>query len=301
MSNGPEPELSVVIPSVNGWPDLEGCLAHLERERARVRLDVLIPERCGEQVRQAVSRRYPWARVLPVAPGTTIPEMRAQAFRAAKAPTIAVIEDHVLVPEGWARSLLEARETGARAIGGIVTNGATERLVDWAAFFCEYSHLIRPLAPGPATWLTGNNTAYDRILLEEFRDVVEAGVWEDALHRALRERGVILWCRPDIVAQHKKHYTVREYLTQRFLYSRGYVGLRMRNATPLRRLVFGLLALGLPPVLLARIVSRVWRARYHRAQLGRSVPLLLLFVTSYALGEAVGAWFGGGNALAKVC
>lgn len=301
MKNGPGPELSVVVPSVNGWRDLEGCLANLARERASVQLDVLIPERCGAAVRQAASERYPWATLLPVGPGTTIPQMRAQAFRVATAPTIAVIEDHVLVPAGWARSLVEARKAGAQVIGGIVTNGATDRLVDWAAFFCEYHHLIPPLAAGPATWLTGNNTAYDRVLLEEMRDLLETGVWEDTLHQALRERGVTLWRRPDIVAQHKKHYTVREYLSQRFLYSRGYVGLRMRNATPLRRLAFGLLTLGLPPVLLARIVSRVWRARYHRAELGRSMPLLLLFVTSYALGETVGAWFGGGDALAKVC
>ncbi len=30
------PALSVVVPSVNGWSDLEGCLAALEREHATV-------------------------------------------------------------------------------------------------------------------------------------------------------------------------------------------------------------------------------------------------------------------------
>lgn len=296
-----EPELTVVVPSVNGWQDLEGCLAALESERATARLEVLIPERCGEEVRQAASARYPWVLLLPVAPGTSIPRMRAQAFREATAPVVAVLEDHVLVPEGWARTLLRAHEGGARAVGGIVINGATERLVDWAAWFCEYSQLIVPLQPGPATWLTGNNTAYERVLLNEVRDVIEAGGWEDSLHRAMRQRGVTLWCRPDIVARHKKHYTVIEYLTQRFLYSRGYAGLRLRDASALRRAGYGLFALGLPPLLFARIVSRVWRSRTHRAELVRSLPLLVLFVASWGIGETIGAWFGDGNALARVC
>lgn len=298
MSN---PELTVVIPSVNGWPDLDSCLAALAPERSTARLEVLIPERCGEAVRSAVSERYPWARVQPVPSGTPIPAMRAQAFRKATAPTVAVIEDHVLVPPGWARALLEAREAGARVIGGAIVNGATERLVDRAAFLCEYSQLIAPLPAGPATWLTGNNTAYDRGLLEEFGDLLAVGCWEDALHQAFRARGVILWRRPDIVARHKKHYTLGEYFSQRFLYSRGYVGLRLRNAPLPRRLGYGFAALALPPVLLSRIVSRAWQSPSHRTDLIRAMPLLLLFVASWAAGETIGAWFGGGDALDKVC
>lgn len=294
-------ELSVVIPSVNGWGDLDCCLSALSPEREAVRLEVLIPERCGESVRQALSEQYPWAHVLPVSPGTPIPAMRALAFRQATAPTVAVIEDHVLVPSGWARTLLEARAAGARVIGGAIVNGATGRLVDRAAFLCEYSQLIQPLPSGPATWLTGNNTAYDRALLQEFREMLDAGCWEDALHQAFRERSVELWRRSDLVARHKKHYTVGEYVSQRFLYSRGYVGLRLRPAGFPRRLGYGLLAFGLPPLLLARIVSRAWQSPSHRADLIPAMPLLLLFVGSWALGEVVGAWFGPKDALARVC
>lgn len=72
-----------------------------------------------------------WVRLLSVPVATTIPAMRALAFAAAGAPTIAVIEDHVLVPAGWARQMVAARSD------------------DWAAFLCEYSHLVAPLTAGP--------------------------------------------------------------------------------------------------------------------------------------------------------
>jgi hypothetical protein len=110
----------------------------------------------------------------------------------------------------------------------------------------------------------------------------------------------MLWCRPDIVAHHKKHYTVREYVSQRFLYARAYAGARVSGTGPAYRLAYGLLAFALPPVLFARIVSRVWRSGAHRGELGRSLPLLALFVIAWGLGEVVGGWFGEGDALAKV-
>jgi hypothetical protein len=300
VTGTPGPLLSVVVPSVNGWQDLEGCLAALEREGATQSLELLVPERCGDPVRAAVTARFGNVRLLPVPPSTSIPEMRARAFTVATAPTVAVIEDHVLVPPGWAHAILEARSTGARVIGGIVVNAATQRTVDWAAFFTEYSQLAVPLEPGPATWLTGNNIAYDRSLLEEFRELLETGHWEADLHDAFRARGIVLWCRPDLIAEHKKHYTVEEYLSQRFLYSRAYAGLRLRGRGGWPRLGYGLLALGLPPILFARIVSRVWRGGTHRGELLRSLPLLALFVSGWAIGEVAGAWFGAGDALGRV-
>ena len=292
--------LSVVVPSVNGWGDLSGCLAALDIERHDCSIEVIVPERCGAEVQNSISERYPWVRVIPVASGTTIPQMRAYAFAVASSPGVAVIEDHIQVPPGWAGKMVSALTNGHRVVGGGLVNGATEHIVDWAAFYCEYSQLVAPGETGPTTRLTGNNTAYDRELLVEFRDTVEAGRWEDFLHTAFRRRGIVLWNRPDITVRHKKHYTVPEYLSQRFLYARAFAGMRMDQAGPLRRFTVGALTVVLPPVLLWRIISRVWRSKPHRGSLVKSLPLLALFVSVWGLGEAVGSWFGKGNALARV-
>jgi len=294
------PAISVVIPSVNGWPDLDRCLAALEGERAETRLEALVPERCGAIVREAATRKYPWARLISVPTSTTIPQMRAIAFLEAQAPTVAVIEDHVIVPKGWARAMIAARTAEARVVGGGLVNAATDRVVDWAAWLCEYNHLTVPMPAGPVESIHGNHTSYDRALLAECRDVVESGRWEDALHDALRSRGITLWARPDIVAGHQKHYSVGEYTRQRFLYSRAYAALRLGRSGAARRFVYGAMALALPPLLFSRIVARVWRGRLYRAHLVPSLPLLAIFVCSWGLGEAAGAWFGDGGALAKV-
>jgi GT2 family glycosyltransferase len=154
--------LSVVVPSVNGLEDLVGCLEALDAQAEDVEMEVLVVDRVGASVQQAVARDFPRARIISVARGTSIPRMRALAFDAATADAVAVIEDHVIVPRGWARALLDAQgETGA-VVGGSIDNAARSSIIDWAAFFCEYSHCLAPLPRGPASSVPGNNVIYQR-------------------------------------------------------------------------------------------------------------------------------------------
>jgi hypothetical protein len=295
------PQLSVVVPSVNGAADLMGCLDALAIDAARTPLEVLVADRVGAELRREVQQRHPWVRLIEAAPGTTIPSLRAMAFLAASAPVVAVIEDHVRVPAGWADQMLGAQQRGEEVVGGAVYNAATERVVDWAAFLCEYSHLLPPLASGPVASITGNNTAYRRDLLERFRDAAASGRWEDHLHAVLRAHGIPLYCRPEIAVGHKKHYTVWEYTSQRYLYARSFAGARVAGRPALARALYGAAAVLLPPLLLARIVGRVWARPPYRPMLVRSLPLLPLFVAAWAAGEVVGAWLGPGDALSRVC
>jgi glycosyltransferase involved in cell wall biosynthesis len=296
-----ERSLTVVVPSVNGLGDLLDCLSALSNQRTDVDLEVLVVDRCGEALRAEVRRLHPWVRILDAAPGTTIPDLRARAFSEATGRSVAVIEDHVIVPPGWARALLDAQAGREVVVGGAVENAAVDRVVDWAAFLCEYSHCILPLPEGPASWLTGNNVVYPRALLARYQAVLGRGQWENRLHDAMRRDGVSLECRPQILVGHKKHYTVREYLSQRYLYARSYAGARVADASLAKRLGYGAASLALPPILMFRTVSRVLAKRRHRSELLRSLPLLAVFVVSWAFGEMVGYVAGPGDSLAKVC
>ena len=293
-------ELSVVVPSVNGLGDLVGCIAALEAQ-SDVRPEILVVDRLGEEVRAEVGRRFPNAKVIAVPSDTTIPRMREIAFAAATGEAVAVIEDHVIVPRGWARALLDARrETGA-VVGGSIDNAARSSVVDWAAFLCEYSHCITPLPSGPTNALPGNNVIYDRALLQRYRDTIAAGKWENHLHDAMHRDGVPMVLRPEIGVGHKKHYTVGEYLSQRFLYARSYAGERVKGMPLAKRLSYGAAAFALPPLLMYRTVTRVLAKRRYRMQLLLSIPLLVLFIASWTAGEIIGYWMGPADSLSRVC
>ena len=55
--------------------------------------------------------------------------------------------------------------------------------------------------------------------------------------------------------------------------------------------------MALPPVLLVRIISRVAVRPQDRLHLLKALPLIALFVVSWAAGEVVGALAGPGDAM----
>jgi len=262
---------------------------------------VLVIDRLGKELRDEVRRRFPWATVQKAESTATIPEMRAVAFQHASGCAVAVIEDHVLVQPGWGRRIVDALTSGTDVIGGPIENAATDSLIDWGAFLCEYSQCIPPLPAGVAGWLPGNNVAYRSELLEHQRKTVEAGHWEGLLHQKLQSEGIELQCSPALVVLHRKHYTFLEYLEQRYLYSRSFAGTRVTTASPAKRFVFGLAALALPPILLYRIGRQVLMKKRHRLEFLKCLPLIAIFVCAWAWGETVGYWFGSGTSMSRVC
>ena len=68
---GSVPDLSVIVPSVNRLDYLTGCLEALEAQDG-VQLEVVVVDRLGEEVRNAISREFPDAIVLATrgTPGT---------------------------------------------------------------------------------------------------------------------------------------------------------------------------------------------------------------------------------------
>ena len=292
-------DLSVIIPSVNSIDDLRGCLDAL-RTQESADLEIIVVDRLGDEVRNAVTVEYPEAMVVAVAPDATIPEMRARGFETASAEAVAVIEDHVIVPSDWAKKLLAALDDGADVAGGPIENAATESQVDWAAFLCEYSACLPPLEGGEATWLPGNNIVYRRSLLERYTSVIEQGKWENHLHDAMRADGVKLILIPDLIVGHKMHYTFGLYMSQRYLYARSYAGARVADKPPHMRLIYGLAAFILPPLLFVRTLRTIISKGRHLDRLWPSIPMIGAFVLSWGVGEIQGYWFGAGNSLSKV-
>lgn len=293
--------LSVVVPAVNGREILLECLDALAAVLpADLEIEILVVDRCRATTPALPSTGHRRIIVIDVPEATTIPRMREIAMRQSTASAVAVIEDHVLVPQNWARQMLNALAAGADVVGGSVRNAATETTTDWAAFLCEYSHLLAPLQEGPTDSVTGNNVVYQKSVLEKYWSTVSAGRWEDYLHAAMHRDGVRMTCRPEIAVGHKMHYRIHEYVSQRFLYSRAHAGMRAAAMSPSRRAVFAVGSLALPGLLFWRITRRVQAAGGYRNELLRSLPLLVLFVCAWAAGELVGFAAGTGDALARV-
>lgn len=295
------PRISVVIASVNGWHVLRECLEALHAQAGDHPFEVVLVDRCGPELRRRVAAAFPTVRLVEVAPEATIPDMRARGLRLAQGDLVAVTEDHCLARPGWFDAMVRAHAGHAlAAVGGPVENAAAERLVDRAAFLCEYSQLMGPLPAGPAENVAGNNVVYRREALETVRDVVEAGVWEHFLHAAIRERGGRFAVEPALAIDHKKSFGFGEFMSQRYHYSRSFAGMRVQGKSALVRAAWAAASPLLVPLVLGRIGRAVAAKRRHVGDLVTTAPLLALFSVSYWWGELVGSLLGPGRSLERV-
>jgi len=293
----PTPELSVVVASVNGLPYLEACLDALAGNAPEA--EVIVADWTDEPTRELVRTRFPSVVLLSFDEPRTVPELRAAGILAATAPYVAVIEDHCNVTEKWAERIVAAHRAGHAAVGGPVRNVVTERARDWAAFLCEYSTYMEPAEAGPVDDLPGMNVSYDRSALAAIDDLLREGRWESWLHAGLRARGFELWLEPDAVIDHAKDFGFREFLSQRYHYSRSYAGMRNPDLGA-KRVAYALGSPLLAPLMTYRVARNVLGRRRHAADLARATPLILLYSSVWAGGEAIGYAFGGGRSLLRV-
>src|SRR5688500_14041461 len=123
---------SVVVGTIQGWPDITPALRSLELAAERVGGEVIVVDGSGKvsprpDVLAAVTR---WVS----APGASVFQCRYQGYRLARGDVVAITEDHCLARADWAdRMIASHREhPGAAAIGGRVGNAAHRRIREWA-------------------------------------------------------------------------------------------------------------------------------------------------------------------------
>jgi GT2 family glycosyltransferase len=294
------PQVSVVIASVNGPSYLERCLASLSSQRGNIRGEVIVVDCYGGEIQDLVTHKYPWVKLLSFSERLTIPRLRAIGIAHSTGQFVAITEDHCIPADDWYERIVACLEGSYVAVGGAVENASTEHLVDWAVFLCEYYRQVNPIPKGEVDDVAGMNVAYKREALDGLQDLLAAGRWENFFHARLRANGFRLYSDPAMLIYHRKSFSVTGFLAQRFHYGRAFAGMRVDGATVSRRAIFGMGTVLLPPVLIGRIASQVVSRRRHRLVFLRCLPLLSLFVVSWAAGECVGYLAGPGDSLARV-
>jgi glycosyltransferase involved in cell wall biosynthesis len=295
------PEISVVIASVNGLPYPLQCLDALAAQRDDVDLEVVVADCTGPGTAAAIHERHPWVKLVTFDSPQSVPALRSAGFEVARGRLVAVTEDHCVPEPDWVRALMDGqRRTGWAAIGGGVEIAPTRRAIDWAVYFCEYAGLMSPVPEGPSRAVPGMNVAYDMQQLASVRSIFLQAQWENVIHDQLREAGFEIGLDPSIVVNHCKHFTIAMFWSERFHYSRAYAGQRVAGTGLGTRMSWAVKALGLPPLVMMRIVRATVTKRRHVRQLARTFHLVVLFSVVWSVGELVGYVAGPGNSLVKI-
>jgi Glycosyl transferase family 2 len=306
MMSVPETSLlSVVVVIVSdtierraGVGNLAVCLEALSNQVDAPPLEVIVPHHPETDGIEDLRKRFPHVMFIAVADLQTSSHtggsrehhdvLRARGLTAAHGDVIGLLEDHGRPDEHWCANVVAAHRGNYAAIGGAIENGI-DRPLNWAVYYCDFGKYQKPLPPGESSFASDANVTYKRSALETIRAIWEESFREVVVNGTLRSRGEKLMLQPDIVVyQNRRDLRLGTALRERFVWGRSYAATRSALLRARERVVYAALSPLLPLILLLRMAGTAWKRRRHFAKFLRALPLTVVLVTVWSIGEGVG-------------
>lgn len=274
---------------IAAWPDatgLSGCLGSLEAQRDEE--TEVIAALTIDPPAELVSR-FDWVQWLDPAADALIPNLWSKGIAVASGEIVAITIGHFVPATDWVRQMREAHlRLDSAGIGGPIDPPRGGSAVDWATYFLRYSNYFKYELEQTVTDIAGDNASYKREAISAQWESIREGFWEPEFHRLVLAAGQSLTFVPGIRVTQRASFGIRRFCAQRLSHGRHFGRDRMRGKPLLYRLA-GLTASPLIPVmLLGKIVRRVMKKPSYLGPFLASLPVMLLFIISWALGEAWG-------------
>ncbi|MGH9971058.1 MAG: glycosyltransferase [Pyrinomonadaceae bacterium] len=287
-SNSMRPKLSVVVGSQNARHSISQCLNALERQHDGQEVEIIVVDNSTDGTADTVSQQFPKIMLIRSDAGKQMPELWEIGISRSGGDVVALTTSHFVPEKNWIAEILNAHQSHYAGIGGAIENDRKAGLVSWAVYFCRYSPYMPPFREVTVNDFAGDNASYKRSALDRYREARRKGFWEFFIHTAMRKDGLELLLTPKIVVYHQKSFSLPGFMSQRFWHGRQFGGERASRISPLKRLIYILASPMIPLVFLSRITWRVFTRRRKIKEYFLSMPILLLFLLSWAAGELTG-------------
>ena len=282
--------LSVVLATIEPWPDLANCLAVLEPQIEAVGGEIIVGDGHGEALDPRIvakSNRIRWIQ----RPGASVFDLRAAGAEAARGEVVALTEDHCLVGADWCRQLLRAfdEHPKAMAVTGPVLNGSTSKMIDWANFLHTFGSFFPPVNRSQTDRCPpAANVAYRRSVLGD--GPVAPGWMELELGPRLFHEG-LFYVHDAIAVTHVQSHGFWNTLLAHFDNGRSTTGLNPGVPLSTRQL---------PWNQYRGAIRAMGGDQRTTPALRHARPLMLLLSCCHAAGEIVGILAGPGGSPARL-
>jgi Glycosyl transferase family 2 len=272
------------------------CLDALAAQCASGQVEIVVVSEAARATGPALRARHPDAIWIEAPEGTTVPRLRAMGLARCRGRIVALLEDDCVVEPPWVEAVRAAHASPDAAIGGVVEPGPYRRAIDWAVYFCEYGRFMRPVRLGQdiVLALAGNHVTYKR-------DAV-AGATGDAagfvdyfVHDAWRRAGRAMRVEPTMGVRNVNRWALRHVTSVPFHHARAFAARRGQARSLGWRGGMTALAPVLPALKLGRIINDTVSRRRFSGRLLQALPWIVMFVSFWSVGEAVGYLGGPGN------
>ena len=165
-------DLSVVVVAPYGFGPMVRLVRYLADQTIRERIEVVIVTTSRDELELDAKALEPFGgyQVVEVGPIRALNYPRRAGIVAARAPIVALTEDHCFPAPDWAEALLRAHQGLWAAVGPAVALANPQRYRAWTNYLLQYGPWVQPTKGGEISDLPGHNSSYKRELLLEYGD-----------------------------------------------------------------------------------------------------------------------------------
>ncbi len=291
---GAAPSLSVIIASTGHLSAPPASVLTIARQCRDQPPEIILAYSSADDFAEELAAPELPVTVLRLPRESSLPRLLGTALTRATGEVIAITDATCVVDECWVSAILKAHEAPHPIIGGAVEPGGLKRLVDWAAYFCDYGQFMLPLTERAVSEVPGNNISVKRWVVARGGQYVEKEFWKTYWCRRVQAEGLSLYAVPSIVVSYQKSFRLWPYLAHRFHNGRCFAGMRIQQLGRVGRGIYVAGSIVLPVLFCARILRAVLPKRRYLRQLLFSFPIIVLATVSWAFGEFVGYLAGPG-------
>ncbi len=269
------------------------CLEALRVQRDAPEFDILVVYDPNIKGVAELGARYGAVRFVRNENQRTPLEIGATAMALATGDFILLTEDHCVPRPNWVRVMVEARRPDRAVVGGRVEIACDASATDWAFYFVDFFRYAAPVPDGPSPSLTVCNAGYERVRVDEIRDLWKTFFLETAVNDALSERFGDLWLEPRSEVTMGRHVSLGDALYERYAFGRLFGYTRNGFVSGGERLYYLVFSPVLPILIGSRILRKALRDRRLLRAYCRAVVPLTLMVLWWSWGEFLGYLTGG--------
>jgi glycosyl transferase family 2 len=302
MHRAPEgPALSVIIVTPSRYAIIRKTIHHLRGQTIRDRIEVVIAAPSLEALRLERSELdgFFGYTVVEVGPIERLADAKAAAIRQARAPVVALAEDHCFPDGGWAEALVAAYQAGWAGVGPVVRNANPATMVSWAGLLLHFGRWMEPACAGSIEQLPWHNGSFKRDLLLGYGDALPRLLAVEVfLQRDLLAKGHRLYLEPSAKTYHVNVSRWWPWMRHEFVGGRLFGATRAfrEGWSPARRLRQIVATPLVPVVRLRRALRDMRRSGERRRLLPNAIGAVAAGLVAHALGEALGYALGVGDA-----
>jgi hypothetical protein len=296
------PALSAIVIIPDTYDTVRNTMKHLQSQTAAKQMEIVIvkPTRLQIGLDEVDLNHFHSWRIVELDKVTSIARGFAAGIKGARAPIVALTEDHSYPDEKWAELFIAAHQNPRAVVGPSMRNGNPDNMLSWADFYQAYGEWTPPISSGPVRLLPGHNSSYKRGILLEFGEELEILMEaESVLHRRLQAKGYELYLESGTCTSHLNFNTWSSWMPKRYYSGRQFASTWANSWSWPRRLLFTVASPLVPWIRLLRAQRNVRRSQ-SLGFLLRLLPFMLTGLLMEGVGHMMGYAAGAGDSFEKV-